>query len=304
MRLQPDWCDIPLVLDAAISCLPPEWLGASDGQRATAAAGVWADHDRLEQVFVNLLEQRFRHNPPGTRVRVGAAELRRRARRDHGRRRRRRASRRSSLRAPFDSAAPPRCTQRRRRSRTVDRARDRRRRTAARSRSSRLPPARASGSSCRSRPPGAPQRRDRGRAARVCLTLRGATRALLIEDDPNIVDLIRSNLAVRGFDTIVSVDGSRALQLLETEEPDIVLLDLMLPDADGFELCRQIRERSSVGRDRRLGARRGARQGHRAEHGGRRLHDQAVQRRGAARADHGDAAAHARWRARRSRRRR
>jgi two-component system KDP operon response regulator KdpE len=72
------------------------------------------------------------------------------------------------------------------------------------------------------------------------------TRALLVEDDPNIVDLIRSNLGVRGFDTIVSTDGVRALQLLETEEPDIVLLDLMLPDADGFELCRQIRERSSV----------------------------------------------------------
>jgi two-component system KDP operon response regulator KdpE len=72
------------------------------------------------------------------------------------------------------------------------------------------------------------------------------TRALLVEDDPNIVDLVRSNLAVRGFDTIVSADGMRALQLLETEEPDIVLLDLMLPEADGFDLCRQIRERSSV----------------------------------------------------------
>jgi len=72
------------------------------------------------------------------------------------------------------------------------------------------------------------------------------TRALVVEDDPNIVDLIRSNLAVRGYDTVVSTTGLRAIQLLETEEPDIVLLDLMLPEVDGFELCRQIRERSSV----------------------------------------------------------
>jgi two-component system, OmpR family, KDP operon response regulator KdpE len=72
------------------------------------------------------------------------------------------------------------------------------------------------------------------------------TCALVVEDDPNIVDLIRSNLAVRGFDTVVSADGSRALQLLDTEQPDIVLLDLMLPEADGFELCRLMRERSGV----------------------------------------------------------
>jgi len=72
------------------------------------------------------------------------------------------------------------------------------------------------------------------------------TRVLIVEDDPNIVDLIRSNLAVRGFDTLVSFDGSKALTLIETEEPDMVLLDLTLPEVDGFELCRQIRERSSV----------------------------------------------------------
>lgn len=83
-------------------------------------------------------------------------------------------------------------------------------------------------------------------AASVTATER-RTKVLLVEDDPNIVDLIRSNLTVRGFDTLVSTDGSRALQALETERPDIVLLDLMLPDADGFELCRQMRERSAVG---------------------------------------------------------
>ncbi|HEY5336466.1 MAG TPA: response regulator transcription factor [Mycobacteriales bacterium] len=73
------------------------------------------------------------------------------------------------------------------------------------------------------------------------------TRVLLVEDDPNIVDLIRSNLSVRGFDTLVSTDGVRALALLESARPDVVLLDLMLPGVDGMELCRQMRERSSVG---------------------------------------------------------
>jgi two-component system KDP operon response regulator KdpE len=73
-----------------------------------------------------------------------------------------------------------------------------------------------------------------------------STRALLVEDDLNIVDLIRSNLAVRGFDTVVCTDGLKALRLLETEEPDIVLLDLNLPEVDGLDLCRQIRERSGV----------------------------------------------------------
>ena len=72
------------------------------------------------------------------------------------------------------------------------------------------------------------------------------TRVLIVEDDPNIVDLMRANLAVRGFDTLVSFDGSKALTLMETEQPDMVLLDLMLPEVDGFELCRQIRERSNV----------------------------------------------------------
>ena len=72
------------------------------------------------------------------------------------------------------------------------------------------------------------------------------TRVLLVEDDPNIVDLIRANLSVRGYDTLVCADAGLALRLLETEAPDMVLLDLMLPDADGMELCRQIRERSAV----------------------------------------------------------
>ncbi|MGZ7014087.1 MAG: response regulator transcription factor [Acidimicrobiales bacterium] len=74
-----------------------------------------------------------------------------------------------------------------------------------------------------------------------------STCILLVEDDPNLVDLIRSNLAVRGFSVVVSTDGSDALRLVEEEHPDIALLDLMLPATDGFELCRQIRATSSIG---------------------------------------------------------
>ncbi len=77
-------------------------------------------------------------------------------------------------------------------------------------------------------------------------TIERRTKALLVEDDPNIVDLIRSNLAVRGFETSTCGEGARALELFETEVPDIVLLDLMLPDIDGFELCREMRERSTA----------------------------------------------------------
>lgn len=76
MRLQPDWCDLPLVIEAAVSCLPvPEGRGISV-QCDAALPAVWADHDRLEQVFVNLLSNAVRHNPPGTRVSVAAAPAR------------------------------------------------------------------------------------------------------------------------------------------------------------------------------------------------------------------------------------
>lgn len=74
-----------------------------------------------------------------------------------------------------------------------------------------------------------------------------ATCVLLVEDDRNIVDLIRSNLVARGYSVIVSLDGADALQLVDEEHPDIALLDLMLPATDGFELCRAIRERHGIG---------------------------------------------------------
>lgn len=73
------------------------------------------------------------------------------------------------------------------------------------------------------------------------------TRVLVVEDDPNIVDLVRSNLLARGFDVEVCETGHGVQEFVAEYEPSIVLLDLMLPDVDGFEICRLIRQESSIG---------------------------------------------------------
>src|SRR5579864_7046510 len=72
LRLQRDWCDIGLVLDAAVACLPPAGAAMIEVVCDPSLPVVWADHDRLEQVFVNLLDNAIGHNPPGTQVRVTA----------------------------------------------------------------------------------------------------------------------------------------------------------------------------------------------------------------------------------------
>jgi two-component system KDP operon response regulator KdpE len=73
------------------------------------------------------------------------------------------------------------------------------------------------------------------------------TLVLVVEDDPNIVDLVRANLLVRGFAVEVSRTGRGVTDLVTSILPDVVLLDLMLPGEDGFDLCRQIRAESAVG---------------------------------------------------------
>ena len=74
-----------------------------------------------------------------------------------------------------------------------------------------------------------------------------STVVLVVEDDRNIVDLVRSNLMIRGFTVLVSRTGDDVLEMVRTNQADIVLLDLMLPGADGFDLCRDIRAESALG---------------------------------------------------------
>jgi signal transduction histidine kinase len=75
LRLSLDWCDLALVIDAAVACLPPEGVAAVTVAAAPALPVIWADHDRLEQVLVNLMDNAFRHNGPGTSIEVSAARV-------------------------------------------------------------------------------------------------------------------------------------------------------------------------------------------------------------------------------------
>jgi len=68
MRMLPDWCELPPVLDAAIACVPPSQAAVIEVDCQHDLPVIWADHDRLEQVFLNLLENALRHNPEGTHV--------------------------------------------------------------------------------------------------------------------------------------------------------------------------------------------------------------------------------------------
>ena len=69
---------------------------------------------------------------------------------------------------------------------------------------------------------------------------------LIVEDEQNIVDILSFNLSREGYDTLEAYDGNTGLQLALEQNPDLILLDLMLPGMDGFDVCRKIREAGSA----------------------------------------------------------
>lgn len=68
---------------------------------------------------------------------------------------------------------------------------------------------------------------------------------LIVEDEQNIVDILSFNLSREGYDTLEAYDGPTGLQLALENDPDLILLDLMLPGMNGFDVCRKIRESGS-----------------------------------------------------------
>jgi len=72
------------------------------------------------------------------------------------------------------------------------------------------------------------------------------TTILLADDDEMIVDVLQHQLRKEGFDVLVAYDGEAALELARSQKPDLVLLDVMMPRLQGFEVCREIRRQSAV----------------------------------------------------------
>ncbi len=68
-------------------------------------------------------------------------------------------------------------------------------------------------------------------------------RILIVEDEKNIVDILSFNLVKEGYETLEAYDGEMGLDLALTHNPDLILLDLMLPKLDGFAVCNTLRDK-------------------------------------------------------------
>lgn len=72
------------------------------------------------------------------------------------------------------------------------------------------------------------------------------SKILIVDDEANICELIRLYVEKEGYRAITAYDGQKALDLFRTEQPDLILLDIMLPVKDGWQVCREIRAVSNV----------------------------------------------------------
>lgn len=67
---------------------------------------------------------------------------------------------------------------------------------------------------------------------------------LVVDDDQNICELLRLYIEKDGFQVVIANDGKRALELFRSENPDLIMLDIMLPELDGWQVCREVRKES------------------------------------------------------------
>ena len=69
---------------------------------------------------------------------------------------------------------------------------------------------------------------------------------ILVDDEPEILTLVRDYLSMEGFTVLTAMNGTEGMELIERENPDLVLLDWMLPGMSGLEMCRRLRETSTI----------------------------------------------------------
>lgn len=71
-------------------------------------------------------------------------------------------------------------------------------------------------------------------------------KVLIVDDEKAIVDILNHNLVREGYETAQAYDGEQAIESVEKEKPDLILLDVMLPKKDGFSVCKEIRQKSNI----------------------------------------------------------
>lgn len=69
---------------------------------------------------------------------------------------------------------------------------------------------------------------------------------MIVDDDRNICELLRLYIEKEGFETAIANDGKAAVQMFDSVNPDLMLLDIMLPELDGWQVCREIRQKVPV----------------------------------------------------------
>jgi len=69
---------------------------------------------------------------------------------------------------------------------------------------------------------------------------------LVVDDEPHVLKLVKANLETSGYRVLTAEDGEQALQTIDSQGPDLIVLDLMLPKMDGYAICRRVREFSAV----------------------------------------------------------